>query len=250
MSDPIKDKFIASLRDVLNEKHKSINIPEEPNINALADKVFGTKLGERMYQKFVGEGYITLKQSDAEDLASRFAKAMATEIADTVDKVTLANPLGYYPDARPRPSIDEWAMGLAAECQKRSSCLSRQVGCVLLDSMNHVIGMGYNGSARGMSQCTDDKTCMKRALGFRSGEGDEYCPAIHAEQNALVQCSDTYKINTVYVTTSPCHTCAKMLLSTSARKIVFLDEYTGLSGRCAKEMWLKAGREWVNFYGA
>ena len=149
-----------------------------------------------------------------------------------------------------RLSVIEWAMNLAKDTATRSTCLSRQVGCVLLDKRNHVVGTGYNGAASGLIHCTDTGSCYKRTLGYKSGTGDEFCPAIHAEVNAVIQCKDVYEINSVFVTTSPCHTCTKMLLSTSAQTIYFEDDYDSVSGQQAKGIWIASGRKWVKLHRA
>lgn len=59
-----------------------------------------------------------------------------------------------------------------------------------------------------------------------------------------MQCRDTMLIDTAYVTASPCVTCTKLLLNTSCKRIVFLEEYPHAS---AKDLWLKSGREWVQY---
>lgn len=74
-----------------------------------------------------------------------------------------------------------------------------------------------------------------------SGQSLDACQAIHAEQNAMLQCRDVYAIHTAYVTASPCITCCKLLLNTSCQRIVFLEEYPHAA---AKELWLSAGRVW------
>lgn len=74
-----------------------------------------------------------------------------------------------------------------------------------------------------------------------SGQSLDACQAIHAEQNAMLQCRDVYAIHTAYVTASPCITCCKLLLNTSCQRIVFLEEYP--HGH-VKDLWLSAGRAW------
>ena len=49
--------------------------------------------------------------------------------------------------------------------------------------------------------------------------------ATHAEQNALLQCHDVMDIDTIYITCSPCMTCAKLIANTSCKKIVYSEEY-------------------------
>ena len=67
--------------------------------------------------------------------------------------------------------------------------------------------------------------------------------AIHAEQNALLQCRDVYLIDTCFVTCSPCMTCTKLLLNTGCRKICFSEVYTGSVE--AEKLWLSSGRTWI-----
>lgn len=68
-----------------------------------------------------------------------------------------------------------------------------------------------------------------------SGTNLDGCQAIHAEQNALLQCKDIYDIHTCYTTASPCVTCVKLLMNTSCQRIVFAEEYPQPA---AKELWL------------
>ena len=147
-----------------------------------------------------------------------------------------------------RPSRDEWAMQLALLTAKRATCLRRQVGCVLLNARGHVMATGYNGVASGLPHCNHhDPFCD---VGFphacsgakaSSGQDLDGCQAIHAEQNALLQCRDVYQIHTAYVTASPCVTCTKLLLNTSCERIVYLDEYPHSAARA---LWVGAGRAW------
>jgi dCMP deaminase len=148
-----------------------------------------------------------------------------------------------------RPSRDEWALGLAMVTARRSTCKRREVGCVLLNARGHVMGTGYNGVAAGQPHCNDTwrpyQACP--AASAPSGTGLDGCQAIHAEQNALLQCRDPWSIDTCYVTASPCVTCIKLLLNTSCKRIVFLEEYP--HGE-ARKWWEAAGREWKKFSDA
>lgn len=77
-----------------------------------------------------------------------------------------------------------------------------------------------------------------------SGTNLDACQAIHAEQNALLQCKDIYDIETCYCTASPCMTCTKLLLNTSCKRIVFFSEYPAPG---AKDLWISSGREWIPY---
>lgn len=156
-----------------------------------------------------------------------------------------------------RPSRDQWAMELAQVTAKRSTCCRRNVGCVLVNSRGHIIATGYNGVAAGMPHCNEDigrpsadgkvvpyypHACIGATA--PSGTNLDDCQAIHAEQNALLQCKDVYAIHTAYVTVSCCVTCVKLLLNTSCERIVFLEEYPHSE---AKKIWEASGRVWQKF---
>lgn len=123
-----------------------------------------------------------------------------------------------------RVSADEAFMSIAFVLASRSSCVRRHVGCVLVDQNNHIIGTGYNGGPRGAPHCIDDgSTCP--GAGFVSGEGLNRCEAIHAEQNALMQCKDVMAIHTLYTTTFPCEHCFKMIANTGCKRVIYYEDY-------------------------
>lgn len=158
-----------------------------------------------------------------------------------------------------RPSRDEWALKLALLTAQRTTCYRRAVGCVLLNAMGHVLATGYNGVAAGLPHCNHTEPIDCATVGEAgsmlvetfphacagawspSGTNLDGCQAIHAEQNALLQCRDIYQIHTCYVTASPCMTCVKLLLNTSCQRIVFVEEYPHSA---ARELWTGAGRAW------
>lgn len=136
-----------------------------------------------------------------------------------------------------RPTLSEWGLSLAKVVATRATCSRRKVGCVLLDITGHVLATGYNGPPRGMPHCTHENPCA--GADAPSGTGLELCEAVHAEQNALLQCRDPELIHMCCVTVSPCITCTKLLLNTGCKRIVFLEPYA--HDDTAKELWLKAG---------
>lgn len=104
---------------------------------------------------------------------------------------------------------------------ERSTCRRRKVGCVLVDSNNHVVATGYNGVPTHFPHCLDEPCEGATAP---SGESLEKCLAVHAEQNALLQLRSN-DILTAYLTVTPCITCAKMLANSSVKRIVANREY-------------------------
>lgn len=142
-----------------------------------------------------------------------------------------------------RPSRDATCMEIAISVAKRTTCARRAVGAVAVDSDGHVLGTGYNGQYAGSAHCNDGHPCP--GANSPSGANIDGCAAIHAEQNLLLHCGDPRKIHTVYVTTSPCLSCLKLLLGTNTKRIVFLGEYP--NSESSKQLWKSSGRVWDHF---
>lgn len=158
-----------------------------------------------------------------------------------------------------RPDIDEYFISIARLAASRSTCVRRAVGCVLVNSRNHVLATGYNGVASGEAHCNatvtnldaDDRLRLDfphacPGINASSGQGLDGCYAVHAEQNAILQCQDAYTIDRAYVTAFPCPSCAKLLLNTTCRLIVYDQAYGDDAGRA---LWIKAGRLAQQFDG-
>lgn len=145
------------------------------------------------------------------------------------------NSLNNFRNVRPAP--EEYFMEMAALVAKRGTCCRRKVGCVLTDKNKFVLATGYNGRPAGFTHCSEGEPCSAAAC--PSGINLEGCEAIHAEQNALLQCKDTQAIDKAYVTLFPCVTCTKLLLNTSCKTIVYAEEYVQPE---AVELWERAGR--------
>lgn len=135
-----------------------------------------------------------------------------------------------------RPNLDDYFLTIAEVVKTRSTCLRRAVGCVLVNDRHHILATGYNGVAAGQPHCNEEKMLAGGRNYYHpnacdgahvaSGTRLDSCQAIHAEQNALLQCRHVYEIFTVYCTTEPCVSCTKLLLGTSARRVVFVEPYS------------------------
>jgi dCMP deaminase len=101
------------------------------------------------------------------------------------------------------------------------------VGCVIVNEHGHIKATGYNGVPRNFPHCTDTPCGGQNA---QSSKGLNSCMATHAEQNALLQCNDVMDIHTIYVTTSPCITCSKLIANTSCKRVVYSEEYADTTG--------------------
>jgi len=109
---------------------------------------------------------------------------------------------------------------------KQSTCYRRKVGCIITDENFIQLSTGYNGVPKGFKHC-DDPSNIKYCPSINSLSGVDLhgCYAVHAEQNALLQCPDVNKARYMAVTTSPCVHCAKMIANTGIKTIFFIDDY-------------------------
>jgi dCMP deaminase len=125
-----------------------------------------------------------------------------------------------------RPSWEEYFMDIARLVARRSTCLRRQVGALVVKEKN-ILGTGYNGTPSGITHCSE-VGCLRQKLGVPSGERHELCRGLHAEQNAIIQAAK-HGVNiaeaTLYTTHSPCIICSKMIINAGIRRIVYLEGY-------------------------
>ncbi len=125
-----------------------------------------------------------------------------------------------------RPSWDEYFMEITRLVSKRSTCLRRKVGAVIVKE-KRILTTGYNGAPRGLAHCIEIG-CLREREGIPSGEKQELCRGLHAEQNAIVQAA-LYGISIeggiLYCTTQPCIICAKMIINAGISKIIYQEEY-------------------------
>ena len=121
-----------------------------------------------------------------------------------------------------RPDKHGTFINIARILSMRTTCSRRGVGCVLVNHQGHILSTGYNGVGRGLTHCTE-KPCRGSKLPTGVGLGE--CEAIHAEQNALLQCPNVEDIYAAYITCSPCMHCAKLFLNTGVKHIYYIDVY-------------------------
>jgi len=140
-----------------------------------------------------------------------------------------------------RPSWDDYFMDIAALVARRSTCLRRDVGAVLVGE-RRILATGYNGAPSGLHHCLD-VGCLRERLGVPSGERHELCRGLHAEQNAIIQAAlhgVSVKGAHLYCTNHPCVICVKMIVNAGIVKITYRDGYLD---QMAKEMAMEAGIE-------
>lgn len=128
-----------------------------------------------------------------------------------------------------RLSWDEYFSNIANDVAKRSTCIRHQYGSVIVNEKHEIIATGYNGVIRGAPHC-NEIGCIKDKLNIPSGTGHEICPAVHAEQNALMQAGKNSLDATLYVNGYPCKICARLMVNAGIKKVVISGNYTDKEG--------------------
>ncbi len=140
-----------------------------------------------------------------------------------------------------RPSWETYFMDITALVAKRSTCLRRVVGAIIVKD-KRILSTGYNGAPSGIRHCID-VGCLREQMNVASGERHELCRGIHAEQNAIIQAAFhgvSIKGSTLFCTNLPCSICAKMIINAGLKKIYYKDGY---ADSMSEEMLKEAGVE-------
>ena len=125
-----------------------------------------------------------------------------------------------------RPSWDDYFLGIADLISKRSTCLRRSVGTVLVKD-KRILATGYNGAPSKISHC-EVTGCIREKLKVSSGKRHELCRGLHGEQNAFLQAAlhgTSLKGASLYSTTQPCIICAKMIINAGIKEIIIKGDY-------------------------
>ncbi|KAK2615395.1 hypothetical protein N8I77_002154 [Diaporthe amygdali] len=128
---------------------------------------------------------------------------------------------------RLRPGWDNYFMTLASLAARRSNCMKRRVGCVVVSHNRRVISTGYNGTPRGIRNCGEGG-CPRCNQGLGSGHGLATCLCIHAEENALLEAGrDRLREGAVlYCDTCPCLTCSIKIAQVGISEVVYAYGYS------------------------
>lgn len=140
-----------------------------------------------------------------------------------------------------RPSWDEYFMEITRVVASRSTCQRRLVGCVIVKD-KRLLASGYNGAPSGLQHCSQ-VGCIRECQGIPSGERQELCRGLHAEQNAIVQAAlhgVSVAGSTLYCTHQPCITCTKMIINAGITRVLFAHSYPDV---LARQLFAEAGIE-------
>ena len=117
-----------------------------------------------------------------------------------------------------RPNKIMYFLNIALSVAQRSTCLRRKFGAVIVKE-NTIVGTGYNGNARGVINC--------------QGKSYDYCPAVHAEENAIINSNRSDRINSTlyiagidskgeYTIALPCQRCQRKIINSQIKEVIIL----------------------------
>ncbi|MBQ5757834.1 MAG: dCMP deaminase family protein [Clostridia bacterium] len=132
-----------------------------------------------------------------------------------------------------RISKRDYYLSIAAEVSKRSTCLRRQYGAVIVKN-DEIVSTGYNGAPRGEDNCCDIGTCWRERNNIPHGEQYEKCVAVHAEQNAIISASRREMLGaTLYLAgfengepirnAEPCMICRRLIKNAGIERVINLE---------------------------
>ena len=128
--------------------------------------------------------------------------------------------------------MDKWDarfMEMARLIATWASCYqdNRKIGAVIVKN-KRIMTTGYNGAPAGVRTCVERGECLRRKLDIPSGQRQEMCYAVHAEQNAIIQAAKlgvSIEGSTLYCTHQPCVLCAKMIVNAGIVRVVYQEGY-------------------------
>ena len=127
-----------------------------------------------------------------------------------------------------RPNEDEYYLDIAKAVSRRSTCLRRQYGAVIVKN-KEIIATGYNGAPRGCDNCCDIGKCNREGCTHNDGNYGS-CRSVHAEMNAIISASRQEMIgSTLYLAgfedeklihATPCPICKRLIINAGIAKII------------------------------
>jgi dCMP deaminase len=132
-----------------------------------------------------------------------------------------------------RPNKDMYFLDIALSVAARSTCTRRKFGAVIVKDST-IVGTGYNGTARGVLNC-DEVGCIKDVMSSPQGAAYDYCPAVHAEENAIINSDRSDRVeSTLYLAgisndgkltmALPCQRCRRKIMNSQIKNVVILSD--------------------------
>ena len=132
-----------------------------------------------------------------------------------------------------RPDKSDYYLNIAKEVSRRSTCLRRRFGAVIVRD-DQIISTGYVGAPRGAPNCTDIGRCLRQENNIPPGERDELCRSVHAEMNAIINAAragvsvlggilylhgENVSDDTI-AEARPCKMCKRMIINSGITEVV------------------------------
>lgn len=128
-----------------------------------------------------------------------------------------------------RISKKEYYLEIAKVVSKRSTCKRRQYGAIIVKN-DQIIATGYNGAARGEANCCDTGICARENLPYHNVGYTSACPAVHAEQNAIISAGRDAFGATLYLAgyqygreiedPEPCEICKRFIINSGIKEVI------------------------------
>ena len=133
-----------------------------------------------------------------------------------------------------RPDWTEYFLDIAGAVGRRSTCLRRRYGAIIVKD-KIIVSTGYNGAPRGEANCIDTGICERQRLNIPSGQNYELCVAVHAEQNAIINADPAkmqgatifivgYNADGTLASGKPCLLCRRMIRNAMIAEVIYRDD--------------------------
>lgn len=143
------------------------------------------------------------------------------------------NPVPKDKTTQPRRDKVNYYLDIAETVSKRSTCLRRQYGAIIVKN-DEIVSTGYNGAPRGTANCSDLNYCLREKNNIPHGERYEDCRAIHAELNAIISASRNEMLdstlylvgteqNNYVIDASPCKMCRRAIINAGIKTVIVRD---------------------------
>jgi dCMP deaminase len=151
-----------------------------------------------------------------------------------------------------RPDKTMYFLDIALSVARRSTCIRRKFGAVIVKG-NTIVGTGYNGNARGVVNC-NEIGCIKNIMESPQGMAYDYCPAVHAEENAIINSNRTDRIDATlyiaginkdgkYTIALPCQRCQRKIINSQIHQVIILRD-DGKPMTIDVQEYIKSDTDW------
>lgn len=154
-----------------------------------------------------------------------------------------------------RPDKEHYYLDLALDVAKRSTCLRRKYGAIIVKD-DRIVSTGYNGAPRNRQNCCDRGVCLREELKVPSGQRYELCRSVHAEANAIIHATYADMIGgTLYLAgcdamsnaplpiSEPCSMCKRMIINAQIERVVSFDNNKGIISEIMVKDWTTPGND-------